>query len=214
MTSEVDKPSVSSEIQTPSIEEWLRELYAKNGCDDPWSIPRHAACRVLKESGIPGYIWAEDAVAYYGVPTALFDVHIVVDDVQKAVDVLVNRGWSSPPAEFQGRYKDIREEMYYLVEPQRDSSETDRTPMDPLNVVVALLAGRYHFDVIAGVSVGTEPYRAHQRKVRDSIRKGEYELCDGSVEKDDERFFTGRVEARLLASLSSKSMNDERQYSL
>lgn len=72
----------------------------------------------------------------------LFDVHIVVDDVQKAVDVLVNRGWSSPPAEFQGRYEDIREEMYYLVEPQRDSSETDRTPMDPLNVVVAL-SGRF-----------------------------------------------------------------------
>lgn len=55
---------------------------------------------------------------------------------------------------------------------------------------------RYHFDVIAGVSVGTEPYRAHQRKVRDSIRKGEYELRDCSVEKDNERFFTGRVEAR------------------
>ncbi|KAJ5459462.1 hypothetical protein N7530_011406 [Penicillium desertorum] len=67
------------------------------------------ACRLLKESGIPCYLWAEDALAYYGVPTVVFDVHIVVGDVKKAADALVERGWHPPPPESEARYIDIEE---------------------------------------------------------------------------------------------------------
>ncbi|KAL1963489.1 hypothetical protein VTN77DRAFT_8070 [Rasamsonia byssochlamydoides] len=109
-------PLSSPQIQ---IQDLLPDLYAKNVCDDPWSIQRYAACRILKDSGIPCYIWAEDALSYYGVRTGLFDICIVVDDVKQAADVLIKR----------------EEGTSYLVEPQ-----VVRATVDPLNCVVALTA--------------------------------------------------------------------------
>lgn len=103
------------------IEGWLLEQYSKQACDDPWSIERYPACRLLKESGIPCYLWAEDALAYYGVPTVVFDVHIVVGDVKKAADALVERGWHPPPPDFEARYSDIEEATCYLVKSQCES---------------------------------------------------------------------------------------------
>ncbi|KAJ5544841.1 hypothetical protein N7535_006772 [Penicillium sp. DV-2018c] len=259
------------------IEGWLLERYAKQTCDDPWSIERYSACRLLKESSISCYLWAEDALAYYGVPTGVFDIHIVVDDVKEAADALIERGWHPPPPDFEARYIDIEEATCYLVEPQCKSvglfdsvvaltaasdwdiklpdiatqkswqpQITARWPFIPpihqlldsfirkwldtsdahhffrghiscflgyLYDHVPILRLRefadylkvehqqYHFDVIAGVSYTREPFRIHSKKIRDSILKGEYESCECSVSRDDERFFTAGVEARLLAML-------------
>lgn len=260
------------------IEGWLLERYAKQACDDPWSIiERYSACRVLKESGISCYLWAEDALVYYGVPTGVFDIHIVVDHVKEAADALIQRGWHPPPSDFKARYIDIEEGTCYLVDPQFkgvglfDSvvaltaasdwdiklpdigmqrswqpQRTARWPFIPplpqlldsliktwldtsdahlffcrhinnflgyLYDYVPILKLRefadylkvehqqFHFDVIAGVSYTGEPFKIHSKKVRDSILRGDYELCECSVLKDDDRFFTAGVEARLLAML-------------
>ena len=284
MPTPVENQNISSETQSTSIADWLRDLYTKKACNDPWSIKRYSACRVLKESRIPCYVWSEDALSYYGVPTAVFDVCIIVDDVKKAAEVLIEGGWYPPPPEFKARYTDIKEATYYLVPPQRSYGRSDCPTADPLHSITAIMAAldwnirlpdialdtyhlpqrddrwsfipplhvlldsligrwldapdepwgfqmhlavflgylyshvsilslsefshhlriehrQYHFDVIAGVSYGTEIFRKHQRKVRDSIQKGEYELRNCSIDYDDERFFTKGVEARLLASL-------------
>ncbi|KAK2809031.1 hypothetical protein FQN50_004084 [Emmonsiellopsis sp. PD_5] len=259
------------------IEDWLLARYANQACDDPWSIRRYSACRLLKKSGISCYLWAEDALAYYGVPTGLKDIHIVVDDVKKAADALVERGWQRPPPHFKPRYTDIEKATCYLVEPQCRSvgpfdpvvaltaasdwditlpdiatqtsshpRKTTRWPFMPalhqlldsfigkwldtpdehssfcghISCFVGYLYGyvpilkrrdfadylkvehrQYHFDVIAGVSYTREPFRIHSRDIRNSILRGEYELRECSVSRDDQRFFTAAVEARLLAML-------------
>ncbi|EEP77343.1 predicted protein [Uncinocarpus reesii 1704] len=258
------------------IEGWLLEQYAKQACDDPWSIERYSACRLLKESGISCYLWAEDALVYYGVPTGVFDIHIIVDDVKKAADALIERGWHPPPPDFKARYIDIEEATCYLVElqcksvrnfdpvvaltaasdwdiklpdiamqkswqPQRiarwpfipplhqlldslirkwlDTSDHlffcrhisnflgylyDYVPILNLREFADYLKvehQQYHFDVIAGVSYTREPFRIHSKKVRDSILRGDYEICECSVSRDDDRFFTAGVEAQLLAML-------------
>ncbi|KAL2353118.1 hypothetical protein BJ546DRAFT_128030 [Cryomyces antarcticus] len=54
---------------------------------------RLAPCYLLHESGVPCVVWFEDALAYYGVPTALFQLYILVLDIEAAAQSLVRRGW-------------------------------------------------------------------------------------------------------------------------
>src|SRR6266487_1807366 len=92
-----------------SIEDWFRDHYAAAGRDDPWSAMRYSACRVLKENGMSCFVWNEDALAYYGVRTVVFSLYLVVSDVNKAREVLINGGWLEPPADFEAPYRDIGE---------------------------------------------------------------------------------------------------------
>ncbi|KAL9053540.1 MAG: hypothetical protein Q9162_004707 [Coniocarpon cinnabarinum] len=56
---------------------------------------RHEAARVLsKDAAIPSFIWMEDAVAQYDVPTVIFDVWLLVPNVEKAAQVLQRAGWT------------------------------------------------------------------------------------------------------------------------
>ncbi|KAI1131807.1 hypothetical protein F5Y10DRAFT_232596 [Nemania abortiva] len=55
--------------------------------------PRYAPCKILLGESIPILIWLEDAVARYGVPTVVFDLHLIVPDIQHAADVLHQWGW-------------------------------------------------------------------------------------------------------------------------
>ncbi|KAF2475535.1 uncharacterized protein BDR25DRAFT_382564 [Lindgomyces ingoldianus] len=45
------------------------------------SNPRHQPCYILHDHGIPCVVWFEDAVAYYGVPTIVFDLYVLVSDI-------------------------------------------------------------------------------------------------------------------------------------
>ncbi|WEW61974.1 hypothetical protein PRK78_007474 [Emydomyces testavorans] len=268
---------VSNPPESSLIDDWLLKRYATQACDDPWAIQRYSACRLLKESDISCYLWAEDALRFYGVPTVVFDINIVVRDVREAADALMRKGWHPPPPGFETRANHIREETFYLVEPQctavgpfdsvvaltaasdwdvelpdvatqkrRLLKGTTRWPFIPelhqlldsfihkwldipavhyfprghIGCFLAYLYGyvpvlklkefadylkvehrQYHFDVTAGVNYTTAPFRLHSRKVRDSIRRGEHHFSDCSVSRNDDRFFTARVEAQLLASL-------------
>lgn len=59
---------------------------------DPKS--RHWPCRILHDHGIPCVVWFEDAIAHYGVPTVVFDLYILVPDIETAADVLFQDGWN------------------------------------------------------------------------------------------------------------------------
>ena len=61
---------------------------------------------------------------------------------------------------------------------------------------------QYHADLLSGMTMFTEPCRQHQRKIRDLIRTGQYELCECSASKENEWLFTDAVAARLLAKMS------------
>ncbi|CZT12922.1 uncharacterized protein RAG0_16570 [Rhynchosporium agropyri] len=55
---------------------------------------RFQACSLLLEAGIPCVVWCEDAVAHYGVPTVVFDLYVLVPDIEEAAKALIQEGWS------------------------------------------------------------------------------------------------------------------------
>lgn len=57
------------------------------------SEARLRAPRCLRSHGIPCVLWFEDAVQHYGVPTALFDLYLVVPDIEVSAKVLEAQGW-------------------------------------------------------------------------------------------------------------------------
>ncbi|KAG2414480.1 hypothetical protein HFD88_003671 [Aspergillus terreus] len=54
---------------------------------------RYSSCLVLENIGIPYVIWFEDALAHYGVPTIVFDLYVLVLDIDTAADALIKAGW-------------------------------------------------------------------------------------------------------------------------
>lgn len=58
------------------------------------AVPRYEPCLLLQEEGIPSIVWFEDAVAHYGVPTVVFDLYLLVSDIDAAAEALLKRGWT------------------------------------------------------------------------------------------------------------------------
>ncbi|KAI0909465.1 hypothetical protein F4823DRAFT_594622 [Ustulina deusta] len=56
--------------------------------------PRQAPCRILLKRSVPSMVWFEDAVARYGVPTVVFDLHLIVPNISEAAAILRESGWS------------------------------------------------------------------------------------------------------------------------
>jgi hypothetical protein len=56
--------------------------------------PRHLPCHILHHHNIPCVVWFEDAIAIYGAPVVVFDLYILVPDIDTASSVLVQYGWS------------------------------------------------------------------------------------------------------------------------
>lgn len=54
---------------------------------------RFRAPRILRTHGIPCVVWAEDALAYYGVPILSFELFVMVADVDAAAQCLKNAGY-------------------------------------------------------------------------------------------------------------------------
>ena len=55
---------------------------------------RHEPCQILSNKGISCLVWFEDAIAHYGVPTVVFDLHLLVADLDEAVFALNAEGWT------------------------------------------------------------------------------------------------------------------------
>lgn len=58
---------------------------------------RYHPCRSLQEAGIPCVVWFEDALRYHGVPTGIFSLYLLVDDINQAGAVLMQDGWTEVP---------------------------------------------------------------------------------------------------------------------
>ena len=56
---------------------------------------RYSVCQVLIEHQVPHVVWFEDTLVHYGVPTAVFDLYILVKDIELAANLLAKAGWSS-----------------------------------------------------------------------------------------------------------------------
>ena len=73
----------------------LRPLCAgPSKMDDEQHFSRFQPCYLLFEAKIPCVVWCEDAVAHYGVPTIVFQLYVLVPDIDKAANILVLKGWS------------------------------------------------------------------------------------------------------------------------
>ncbi|KAL2783467.1 hypothetical protein BJX66DRAFT_349382 [Aspergillus keveii] len=55
---------------------------------------RYKSCIVFEKTKISYVIWFEDALRHYGVPTALFDLYILLLDLGTAANALVHAGWA------------------------------------------------------------------------------------------------------------------------
>jgi hypothetical protein len=55
---------------------------------------RHWPCHILHSHNLPCVVWFEDAIGYYGVSTVVFDLYILVQDIENAAQVLLQNGWN------------------------------------------------------------------------------------------------------------------------
>jgi hypothetical protein len=116
-----------------TVDCWVRQLYAKHGVSDVWATPRYAACRLLKEKGIACLVWFEDALAYYGVDTVCFDVHIIVNDVDAAQAALTAAGeWVSLAPAPQSQFLcDIQSQLRFLRQRPDNDDDDDKAAPSP-----------------------------------------------------------------------------------
>ena len=101
---------------------------------------RHTTCRILEESGIPCVLWHEDALLYYGVKTDLFDIHILVTDVSKAIETLIHHGYKIVPLKPSDKLitSEIIETPQSLEIPGASCSRT-HIGIDPADVVLSTM---------------------------------------------------------------------------
>jgi hypothetical protein len=56
--------------------------------------PRHLPCHILHHHNIPCVVWFEDAIAVYGAPVVVFDLYILLPDIDTTSSILIQHGWS------------------------------------------------------------------------------------------------------------------------
>lgn len=54
---------------------------------------RYKSCQVLHDRRVPYVIWFEDALSHFGVPTVVFDLYLLVEDIDRAAKLLIEAGW-------------------------------------------------------------------------------------------------------------------------
>ncbi|PSS15240.1 hypothetical protein M430DRAFT_20542 [Amorphotheca resinae ATCC 22711] len=253
-------------------------------------VTRYQPCYILRDSGIPCVIWCEDAVAHYGVPTVVFSFYILVPDIDKAANVLTQRGWHledsgqtkfgnyplrsahhrlTPPIDvtqnrpawspgmgpppppskgpprptttillpasewnytfpltIQNLFPPLPELLDALIDKLLDDPLTDGT-WHQLALLIAYLYDyvpalreksyaenlkyehrQFHYDSLSGMSIGL-PFIRHERKIRDALREGSFQLCDCSADQEDESLFTAKAQARIIASRPSPFTAEE-----
>jgi hypothetical protein len=58
------------------------------------AVIRYKPCVIFNDNELPYVIWFEDALHYYGVLTVVFDLYILVTDIDIAADCLIKAGWT------------------------------------------------------------------------------------------------------------------------
>lgn len=85
-------------------------------------------CFALHDSEIPCVVWFEDAIAHHGVPTVLFQLYILVPDIDTAAQALVRRGWVLTPQQPKVGNASVEQPMHFLEPPKHErGTEPSRT---------------------------------------------------------------------------------------
>lgn len=61
---------------------------------EPRLVQRYKPCDILNENGVSNAVWFEDALAYYGSDTVVFDLYLLVADIQTATKLPVQAGYA------------------------------------------------------------------------------------------------------------------------
>lgn len=112
-------------METQDSDSWLRAWYQTHQLDDLSPFTRYATCRILEQSGISCVLWHEDALAYYGVKTGVFDIHILVRDVHVAAEALLQRGYALLPSKRSDRTSDVEEVEQWLKIPDPENDRVE-----------------------------------------------------------------------------------------
>ncbi|KAL2015870.1 hypothetical protein VTK56DRAFT_4667 [Thermocarpiscus australiensis] len=114
--------------------------------------PRYTACELLYKAGIPAAVWLEDALSYHGVPTLVFDLFLLVPDVDAAAQVLVSSGYTRGQPSLALRA--IRQ-FDNLYNPPQTTTREDRGSI-PGPDVVLLPAGEWFYQLPATTAEMTD----------------------------------------------------------
>lgn len=104
---------------------------------------RYEVCSLLQEQKINCAIWFEDALGHYGVPTVMFDLYLIVPDIDKAAGVLQQHGWQTAPSHEGDEFGFLDEgtpmlkvplRYFRLIPPNWDKEEEERTVLMPAEV--------------------------------------------------------------------------------
>ncbi|KAL2753279.1 hypothetical protein ACRALDRAFT_1065392 [Sodiomyces alcalophilus JCM 7366] len=118
--------------------------------------PRYIPCSILQEARIPCVVWFEDALWHYGVPTGVFDLYLLVPDIDQAAKALLHQGWNDtpPPSKFIFHFLASHPEITHrrLCPPGANKVEPPRWPPTPPGEVtpkpgttILLRAADFHF---------------------------------------------------------------------
>ncbi|KAF1814109.1 hypothetical protein P152DRAFT_465070 [Eremomyces bilateralis CBS 781.70] len=163
---------------------------------------RYQPCTVLRDHHIPYVIWFEDALLRYGIPTGIFHLYLLVNNLDEAAEVLIQRlGWtlSSAPARIGSATVDTPQRR--LLPPTNDNEDplywlhitchVEYLYRYNIDVKVKSFAQKlkrkhqqYHFDMLSGMDRGNLRWYRHERKIRDALRDGSWTLCDCSLDAD------------------------------
>lgn len=104
---------------------------------------RCEACSLLQRHGISCAIWFEDSVAYYGVPTVVFDLYLLVPNIQTAAKLLQEEHeWQLAPRQENDIYDflegspALKVPLNYirLIPPDWDEETEQRTVLMPADI--------------------------------------------------------------------------------
>ncbi|KAI1263921.1 hypothetical protein F5Y18DRAFT_391852 [Xylariaceae sp. FL1019] len=96
--------------------------------------PRYAPCRILLEHSVPSLLWFEDAIGAYDVPTVVFDLHLIVPDIDLAAAVFSQKGWQpEPPGLYTFLLPPCAMQFSQLIEPPLQNDVTPAQDDNYLN---------------------------------------------------------------------------------
>ncbi|PLB50210.1 hypothetical protein P170DRAFT_435411 [Aspergillus steynii IBT 23096] len=95
---------------------------------------RYKPCQVLSAHQVPHVVWFEDALFHYGVPTVVFDLYILVTDINQAASLLAEAGWTfdmQPPHRIGNEKVDLTVfPQQRLISPNRETRVVLLPPAD------------------------------------------------------------------------------------
>ncbi|KAI9758786.1 MAG: hypothetical protein M4579_002800 [Chaenotheca gracillima] len=115
---------------------------------------RNEAPRIIRSQGIPCVVWGEDALAYYGVRIVVFELFVLVVDVDAANQCLEEAGYATePPPEWEP-LPEMMVGSKRLLQPPAPGSCQDPARPSARAIVVLLPASRWNYNL---PPVGTHP---------------------------------------------------------